>query len=148
MEKENTDKKFERGIEEINKGEKSEKKNEKHPHSEHKTHRKFEDKDFKEEKDSEPKPIKSNLGEVGKMSELAREKLSDALDKKVDSVVSISEQEGGWLAELDVIDEEYLPDIELRSMSDIIGTYEVKLDNKGELVSWNKKSSRKRGEIK
>jgi hypothetical protein len=78
-------------------------------------------------------------------SKTAKEKLSDALNKKANTVVSVSKEGDIWNAVIEIIDEEYLPGKNLDSMSDIIGVYDVKLSDKGELLSWNKKSSRKRG---
>jgi hypothetical protein len=112
------------------------------------SYQKFGDNDIKEIKDSENKPIKHVSGSLGAMSELARKKLSEALNKNAESVVSISKSEDGWSVVLEVIDEDYLPEIKMKSMNDIIGTYEIQLDDKGELISWNRKSSRKRGDIR
>jgi len=146
---EQRDDEFEKGIEEINGEEKFSSKNNFRRNNQHnENHQKFKDRNFREQKNLEQNSIKSSMGGLGAMSELARKNLSNALNKKAESVISISKQEGGWVSEIEVIDEEYLPEIELKSMNDIIGTYEVQLDDKGELVSWNKKSSRKRGEIK
>jgi hypothetical protein len=78
-------------------------------------------------------------------SKTAKVKLSDAIDKKASAVVSASKEGDVWNVIVEMIDEEYLPGKNFDSMSDIIGVYDVKLSNKGELLSWTKKNSRRRG---
>jgi hypothetical protein len=85
------------------------------------------------------------VSDIKRASEFAKRKLSEALEKKASSTVSISKEGNEWTAMVEVIEEEYLPGKNVRSMNDIIGIYEVKLGNSGELISWLKKSSRKRG---
>jgi hypothetical protein len=96
------------------------------------------EKEHKSEKSHEVMDIKL-------ATKTAKEKLSDALNKKANTVVSVSKEGDNWNVVIEIIDEEYLPGKNLNSMSDIIGVYDVKLSDKGELLSWNKKSSRKRG---
>jgi len=86
-------------------------------------------------------------GDIKRMSEKAKKALSEALNKNTESTISISKEGNEWLASVEVLEEEYIPGMNMKSMSDIIGVYELKLSNKGELLSWNKKSSRRRGEF-
>jgi hypothetical protein len=96
------------------------------------------------------KPAEENITwdekEIKSVSETAKQKLAKALNKKVDSTISITKEGDVWSAIIEVVDEEYLPGMNLRSMSDIMGIYEAKLSSEGELVGWTKKSSRKRGQ--
>jgi len=77
---------------------------------------------------------------------VAKEKLAEALNKKANATVSISREGNDWNATVEILEEEYLPGKNVSSMNDIIGVYEVKLNDKGDLTSWVKKGSHKRGE--
>jgi hypothetical protein len=90
------------------------------------------------------KPLQGNL-DIKQASKTAKDKLAEALDKKANTVVSVSKEGENWDVIIEIIDEEYLPGKNLESMNDIIGMYDVKMSDKGELLSWNKKSSRRRG---
>lgn len=78
--------------------------------------------------------------DVVEAAEEAKKNLAKVLKKKAYTTTSISKDKGGWKATVEIIEEEHMP-----SQFDIIGVYEVKLDKKGKLISWNKKESRKRG---
>jgi hypothetical protein len=93
----------------------------------------------------EQKEKTPDMSDVRRASEFAKRKLSEALDKKANATVSISRDGNDWTAMVEVIEEEYLPGKNVRSMNDIIGVYEVKLSSNGNLQSWLRKSSRKRG---
>lgn len=102
--------------------------------------------------DSPEKKVEDKKGTVpvGSMdlkqaSELIKKKFGEALNKKPNSTISISKEADYWLATIEMVDEEYLPGKNLASMNDILGVYEVKLNDKGELLSWSKKSSHRRG---
>lgn len=127
--------KFEKGIQELSE----------HDRDKEKTEEKKEiiEEDLTIEKNKEKYPE----NDIKKMSEIAKKKLTETLNKKAESTISISKEGNEWVAKIEVLEEEYLPAMNLRSMNDIIGIYEVKLSNKGELLNWNKKSSRKRSEI-
>ncbi len=94
----------------------------------------------------EPKKeeIKPNM-DVKQASETAKKKLAEALNKKPNATVSISKEADYWNAVVEIVEEEYLPGKDLQSMNDIIGVYESKLNAKGDLISWTKKSSHRRG---
>jgi hypothetical protein len=82
--------------------------------------------------------------EIKEASETAKKKLGETLNKTPNATISITKEADYWNAVVEVVEEEYLPGKNLRSMSDIIGIYEVKLSDKGELISWTKKSTHKR----
>lgn len=79
-------------------------------------------------------------------SEAAKKKLAEALNKKANNTVAISKEGNEWIASVEIIEEQYLPGMNIESMNDTLAVYEVKLSSTGELISWNKKSSHKRGE--
>lgn len=89
----------------------------------------------------------SRDNEAKEISEIAKKKLSEVLNKKAENTISISKEGESWKAQIEVVEEEYLPGQNLKSMSDIIAIYEVKISNTGKLLSWNKKTFRKRGDI-
>lgn len=93
----------------------------------------------------EKKPGYTQGVSIKEASEIAKKKLAEALNKQADNTVSISREGDNWSAVVEIVDEEYLPGKNLKSMNDIIGVYEVKLSDKGALLSWNKKSVHKRG---
>jgi hypothetical protein len=116
---------------------------ESHQHERVREHKKEEPKEEKPEPKEEIAP--SGNMNIKTASETARKKMEETLSKKAYSVASISKEGDVWNARVEMIDEEYLPGQNLASMNDIIGVYDVKLDSKGELISYDKKSSRQRG---
>lgn len=83
--------------------------------------------------------------DIKQVSEKAKEKLAEALQKKANAAISVSKEADYWLVAVEIIEEEYLPGKNLSSMNDILAVYEVKLSDAGELLGWTKKSSHKRG---
>lgn len=95
----------------------------------------------------EPEPIPAGGMDLKRASEAAKKKLAEALEKPANATVSVERQGENWVAMVEILDEEYLPGQNMRSMSDIIGLYEVTLDNNGELLKFTRKNSYKRGEM-
>jgi hypothetical protein len=81
-------------------------------------------------------------------SELAKKKLSEALNKPANATISIEDSGEYWLAVVEIVEEEYLPGQNLKSMNDLLGVYEIKLSHQGKLLKWSRKGSYKRAEIK
>jgi hypothetical protein len=104
-----------------------------------------EQKEKKEHKHTERKTL--GRMDIKEASEVAMEELAEATGKKAESTVSISKEGENWQATIEIIDEEYLPGQNLKSMSDIIGVYEVTLESSGKLINWTKKNSRRRGNV-
>jgi hypothetical protein len=84
--------------------------------------------------------------DLKQVSEIAMKKLSEALNKKVEHVASIKREGEGWQGTVEVVEEEYLPGKNLRSMNDIIGLYDITLDDEGDIINWQKRKTRKRGD--
>jgi hypothetical protein len=61
----------------------------------------------------------------------------------VAGVVGLSKTEEGWVVLLEALERRAIPDT-----MDILGLYEVRLDNDGNLLSFERKRLRKRGETK
>jgi hypothetical protein len=94
----------------------------------------------------ERKSVSENI-DIKTASELARTKLADVLGKTANATISIERQGEDWAAFVEIVDEEYLPGQNMRSMSDIIGVYEVTLSSTGELLKFVRKRSNKRGDM-
>jgi hypothetical protein len=92
--------------------------------------------------------ISDPSGDLKQASELAKKKLSEALDKPANATISIENAGNHWLAMVEVVEEEYLPGQNLKSMNDLLGVYEVHLSLAGKLLKWTRKNSYKRAEIK
>lgn len=83
--------------------------------------------------------------DIEQASENVKEKLSKVLKKKAEETVSINKEGTKWVAHVEVLEEVFLPEHpESRSMSDIIGLYEVQLSESGDIIGWKKLKSRKR----
>ena len=61
----------------------------------------------------------------------------------VDGVTSLSRTEQGWVVSLEALERRAIPDT-----MDILGVYEVHLDDAGNFLSFERKKLRKRGETK
>jgi len=69
--------------------------------------------------------------------------LEEAIGKEVDGIVGVRKEEDKWKATADVVEREAVPDAQ-----DLIGRYQVTLDEDGELVSYNQISIRRRADRK
>ena len=61
----------------------------------------------------------------------------------VDGVVGLSKTDEGWVVSLEGLERRAIPDT-----MDVLGLYEVRLDNEGNLLGFDRKKLRKRGERK
>ena len=61
----------------------------------------------------------------------------------VDGVVGLSKTDEGWVVSLEGLERRAIPDT-----MDVLGLYEVRLDNEGNLLGFDRKKLRKRGETK
>jgi len=59
----------------------------------------------------------------------------------VDGVIGLSKTEEGWIVSLEALERRAIPDT-----MDVLGLYEVRLDNEGNLLGFERKKLRKRGE--
>lgn len=78
-----------------------------------------------------------NLQEV---AEKIKSELAEVMGRKPESVTKLYKDEKGWHAKLDVLEVSKIP-----ASTDIIGDYEVLLDDTGSLVSFERKGLRMRG---
>jgi len=61
----------------------------------------------------------------------------------VDGVIGLSKTEEGWVVLLEALERRAIPDT-----MDVLGVYEVRLDSEGNLLGFDRKKLRKRGETK
>ena len=59
----------------------------------------------------------------------------------VDGVIGLSKTDEGWVVSLEALERRAIPDT-----MDVLGFYEVRLDNEGNLLGFERKKLRKRGE--
>jgi hypothetical protein len=72
--------------------------------------------------------------------------LAEALHKPANATISITKDGDHWTAQVEVVEEEYLPGQQLKSMNDILGLYEVEMDMDGQLLNWTKRKTYKRSQ--
>jgi len=70
---------------------------------------------------------------AGEIAQGAAAQLADLTDKDVEGVTSIERTEDGWSVELDVLELSRIP-----NTTDVLATYEVDLDNEGELQGYRR----------
>jgi hypothetical protein len=80
------------------------------------------------------------------ISEQIKKLLGDALHKKPNATVAIVKEGEQWRADVEVVEEEYLPGQNLKSMNDLLGLYDVTMDKNGQLIQWTKKKMYKRSQ--
>ncbi len=73
--------------------------------------------------------------------EQARKELSELTGLKPSSTVGATKDEKGWHISIEMLEKESVPD-----QMDILATYEVLLDEDGKLLSFERKTMRKRME--
>ena len=73
--------------------------------------------------------------------ERAREEFVKLGKKPADGVTGLSKTEEGWSIWLEALERKAIPDT-----MDVLGLYELRLDNEGHLLSLDRKKLRKRGE--
>ena len=79
--------------------------------------------------------------DVGTLIEKAREELSKLTRLKASSTVGVIKDEKGWHISVEMLEKKSIPD-----QMDILALYEVLLDEDGNLLSFERKSMRKRME--
>jgi len=55
------------------------------------------------------------------------------LKKNVDGIIGLNRDEAGWVAEVEVLERKSIPDTQ-----DILGRYEMKFDEEGELMGYKR----------
>jgi len=71
----------------------------------------------------------------------AQEDFAKLSKMPVDGVIGLSKTEEGWVVLLEALERRAIPDT-----MDVLGVYEVRLDSEGNLLGFERKKLRKRGE--
>ncbi len=79
-----------------------------------------------------------NADEIVKKAQEDFARLSKA---PVDGVTGLAKTDEGWVVSLEALERRAIPDT-----MDVLGLYEVRLDNEGNLLGFERKKLRKRGE--
>ena len=74
--------------------------------------------------------------------EQAKTQLSEATGLKIITIVEIFKDERGWHVFLDMLEMSRIP-----PATDVLGEYEVILDNEGNMLSFERKRTRLRGQV-
>jgi hypothetical protein len=82
---------------------------------------------------------KPNIQKICEMASLTAETL---LRKNVDSVNSLTRDDDGWMAEVEVMERKSIPDTQ-----DLLGRYEMKFDLEGELLGYKRVMIRRRSDL-
>jgi hypothetical protein len=96
-----------------------------------------------------PQPTSTQTGPPSDIKEAAdtiKQKVALALDKKPNATISINKEGDTWHADVEVVEEEYLPGQNIKSMNDILGLYDVVMDASGNILNWTKKKAYKRSQ--
>lgn len=64
------------------------------------------------------------------------------LKKNLDSIIGLNKDQEGWLAEVEVLERKSVPDTQ-----DILGRYEMKFDEVGELLGYKRIMLRRRSDM-
>ncbi|MBU2635121.1 gas vesicle protein [Patescibacteria group bacterium] len=77
--------------------------------------------------------------EPRELIEKAKKQLADLTGFKEPAGIGLKKGKGGWIATLEIVEKKSIPE-----GMDILGTYEVQLDIKGDLISYEKTAMRKK----
>lgn len=81
--------------------------------------------------------------EVKEISERAKRELKAVMGLEVSSITGVSKvKDDGWQVTVELIERKAIPDTQ-----DLLGLYEVRLDNDGHLISFDRKKVRHRMDI-
>jgi hypothetical protein len=79
-------------------------------------------------------PSQTSDGMSGaRAARLARTYLADLTGKLPETVSALTRQEGGWLVRIEMVETSRIP-----NTSDVLGSYEVDLDENGELLEYRR----------
>ncbi len=75
------------------------------------------------------------------LTKKAHEEFARLSKLPVNAVIGLSKKEEGWVVSLEALERKAIPDT-----MDVLGLYEVRLDSEGNLLGFERKKLRKRGE--
>lgn len=80
--------------------------------------------------------------EIKKISKKSLDVVKELLNKKPESTISVAKEEKGWKVVVEALERKSVPDTQ-----DILGRYELSLDNKGELLDYKQIVLRRRADL-
>ena len=78
---------------------------------------------------------------VDEVTKKAQEDFARLSKIPVDGVIGLSKTDEGWVVSLEALERRAIPDT-----MDVLGLYEIRLDDEGNLLGYDRKKLRKRGE--
>jgi hypothetical protein len=76
-----------------------------------------------------------------KVTELAKAQLAEATNLEPLIVSGADRDDGGWRLQVEMVELQRIPESQ-----DVIGAYEVRLDDEGEIVEWRRTGLRRRND--
>jgi hypothetical protein len=99
--------------------------------------------DERNERDEPPEPQRgAPSSDVAAMVKRAREQITDLLGKEPESVSGVQHANGSWSVTVEVVEIYRIPDT-----TDILSSYEVVLDDEGDLVRLNRQRRYRRSQV-
>ncbi len=80
--------------------------------------------------------------EIKKISKKSLDIMKELLNKKPESTISVAKEEKGWKVVVEVLERKSVPDTQ-----DILGRYELKLDNDHEILDYRQILLRRRCDL-
>jgi hypothetical protein len=84
---------------------------------------------------------KPKVQKIHKIHEKACQTAMILLKKDVDTIIGLTRDNEGWIAEVEVVERKSIPDTQ-----DLLGRYELKLDAEGELLGYRRVMLRRRSD--
>ncbi len=84
---------------------------------------------------------KPKIQKIQKIHEKACQTATTLLRKDIDTIIGLNRDEDGWVAEVEVVERKSIPDTQ-----DLLGRYELKFDEEGELLGYRRVMLRRRSD--
>jgi hypothetical protein len=81
------------------------------------------------------------MADMLELANKAKARIEQVTGLKASSVIGVTQEEGQWVVAMELLEKKSIPD----SM-DILGTYEVKMDEAGNVIDFARTRLRKRGD--
>lgn len=80
--------------------------------------------------------------ELVELAERAKSQLQTVTPLKVSGVIGACKKDGGWCVTIELVEREAIPDAQ-----SLLGVYEVVLDDRGQMESYERKQVRRRADL-
>jgi hypothetical protein len=82
------------------------------------------------------------MANIKAIGEKARSHIEDLMEKKAEGIISVTKENEDWRVLAEMLERRAVPDTQ-----DILSTYELKLTDNGELISYKRIGLRKRADL-